>query len=203
MTLPQVAVKWILALIDNGKLLQHDVVDRIYNRPASIAVAHMMGGKNSVFGIVSNGIHHSPIGRVALGEETPDGPGTLFIRQVAIGVPTASPASGSGSIQTHAGVVSALQHTGPRRSVVIDANGIDIHAELAAGIEIAVGKTVNCRVYDAARGCVRRTSVRPDGRTVISVDFAANGSNLCKPTFSTGSKTECCTHAGTRLPSSG
>lgn len=137
-----VAVADRIALIDDGMLLQHDVVDRIYNRPASLAVAKIMGGKNRVDGIVSDGIHQSPVGLVAVGDDVPNGPGILVIRQEAIAVEPALSTLGSDSSFSLTGVVSSVHRAGPRRSVVIDANGVNIFADLAAGAQIAVGDKV-------------------------------------------------------------
>lgn len=131
-----------IAVIESGELLQHDTVDRIYNRPSSLAVARLMGGKNWIDGRVHDGAHHSPIGRVEVEAGTPDGPGILVIRHEAIAVAPKSardPSLGAGEYDD---TISAIHRTGPRRSVVITVGAVDVHAELTTGTHVPVGTAV-------------------------------------------------------------
>ncbi|MEY2848983.1 MAG: hypothetical protein RI885_1648, partial [Actinomycetota bacterium] len=75
-----------IAVLHLGELLQHDTVDRVYNRPASLRVARLMGGVNEVAGAVLGGSHLSALGAVELADQTPDGDGVLVVRQEAVGV---------------------------------------------------------------------------------------------------------------------
>ncbi|MBG6240176.1 putative spermidine/putrescine transport system ATP-binding protein [Mycetocola sp. CAN_C7] len=130
-----------IAVVEGGQLLQHDTVDRIYHRPSCRAVARLMGGRNFVDGVAHDGAHHSAVGRVTVDENIPEGPGALVVRQEAIAVATASP-SRSLAADEFAGVVSAVQRNGARRSIVIGVDEIDIHAELPPGVNLPVGAPV-------------------------------------------------------------
>ncbi|MDJ0349933.1 ABC transporter ATP-binding protein [Cryobacterium sp. PH29-G1] len=130
-----------IAVIDGGELLQHDTVDHLYNRPASIRVSRLMGGLNEIEGTVQAGMHVSPLGRVPVPANTPDGPGILVIRHEAIEVSpcTEAAAPPSGVI----GHVSRVRRFGPRRMVsVAFRGGLLLHAALPPGDAVRDG----CRV---------------------------------------------------------
>ena len=131
-----------IAVIEDGQLLQHDSVDRIYNRPSCLAVARLMGGKNSIDGTVFDGAHHSAVGAVPVDAGTAEGPGILVMRQEAIEVAAQDPSSRRVGIDQYTGVVTAVQRSGPRRSVVIGVGNLGVHAELAPGVDVSVGMSV-------------------------------------------------------------
>jgi putative spermidine/putrescine transport system ATP-binding protein len=130
-----------IAVLHRGELLQHDTVDRLYNRPASIQVSRLMGGQNEIPGTVQGGVHVSSIGRVPVSSTTPDGCGMLVVRPEAIEVSpcTEETASSSGVI----GRVSRVRRFGPRRmvSVTFD-DALELHAALPPGDAVRDG----CRV---------------------------------------------------------
>jgi putative spermidine/putrescine transport system ATP-binding protein len=130
-----------IAILHNGELLQHDSVDRLYNRPASIQVSRLMGGLNEIPGTVHGGVHVSPIGRVPVSSTTPDGPGVLVIRHEAIEVSpcTDKEAPPSGVV----GQVVRVRRFGPRRMVSVSGGGgLLLQAALPPGDAVQEG----CRV---------------------------------------------------------
>lgn len=121
-----------IALIENGQLLQHASVDTVYNRPACLAVARLMGGKNSIFGTVHQGVHESALGKIPVGGASFDGDGYLVFRQESV-VVSASLSSATPHVLEFDGVVCDLSVHGPRRGVVISSGGVEVHAELPPG----------------------------------------------------------------------
>lgn len=80
-----------VALISNGRILQRGKIGDFYAHPASKAVHRMMGGKNEVAGIVTNGEFHSALGAMALPPQNVDeGPALLLVRQESIQIETDS-----------------------------------------------------------------------------------------------------------------
>ncbi|MDI3195879.1 hypothetical protein QK290_13945 [Pseudarthrobacter sp. AL07] len=77
-----------IALLSRGRLLQHDRVDLVYSRPASLEVHRLMGGTNEITGTVRGGVHYSALGDLDLPADTdwPDGPGVMVIRQESISI---------------------------------------------------------------------------------------------------------------------
>ncbi len=129
-----------IAVLQSGELLQHDTVDRLYNRPASIRVSRLMGGLNESPGTVQGGVHVSPLGRVPVSSSTPEGPGVLVIRHEAIEV---SPCTDAASSPGVIGRVSRVRRFGPRRMVsVAFGDGIVLQAALPPGDAVQDG----CRV---------------------------------------------------------
>lgn len=130
-----------IAVIEGGQLLQHDTVDRIYHRPSCRAVARLMGGRNYIDGVVHNGAHHSAVGSVTVDEGTPEGLGTLVVRQETIAVAAQSRYRPLAPDE-YAGVVTAVQRNGPRRSIVIGVGDVAVHAELPPGAHLPQGTPV-------------------------------------------------------------
>ena len=109
-----------IAVLHGGELLQHDSVERLYNQPASIRVARLMGGLNEVAGTVQGDVHVSPLGRVPVPPGTPQGPGLLVIRHEAIEVSACTDAAAPAGVTGH---VSRVQRFGPRRMVSVTFDG--------------------------------------------------------------------------------
>ncbi len=129
-----------IAVLSNGELLQHDTVDRLYTRPASVRVSRLMGGLNEVPGTVHGGVHESSIGSVPVPSTIPDGPGVLLIRHESIEV---SPLTSVDSAPGLVGTVSGVRRLGPRRMVsVAFSGGVTLHAALPPGHVLPDGSTV-------------------------------------------------------------
>ncbi|MEO8219788.1 MAG: ABC transporter ATP-binding protein [Specibacter sp.] len=131
------AVAGKIALFSGGRMLQHDSVERMYSRPASLEISRLMGGANEIPGTVRNGFHHSALGAIPLPEDTtwPPGPGMLLVRQESIEV-------GLGNGAGIPATVTGLRALGPRRLVSLDASGTQLQAEVHWGRALAPGDTV-------------------------------------------------------------
>lgn len=129
-----------IALIENGRLLQHASVDSVYNRPASLAVARLMGTKNILFGTVHNGVHESALGRIRVGDAVFDGDCYLVFRQesVAVSAPSGE-VPGENEFDGH---VREIRMHGARRDLVITAGAGEIHAELPPGMQALLADRV-------------------------------------------------------------
>ncbi|MBH0116804.1 ABC transporter ATP-binding protein [Salinibacterium sp. NG253] len=148
-----------IVVLENGQLLQHDTVDNVFHRPASLAVARLLGGKNAFAGEVRNGVHHSAIGAVAISSTVESGPATLVFRQEAVSasarVPDnrtdASPpvtrdsdataCQSRGPRELHGVVTSAIQR-GPRRELLVRVGDAEIRTEAAPGALLSAGDSV-------------------------------------------------------------
>ena len=141
-----------IAVLHEGDLLQHDTVDRIYNRPASLRVARLMGGQNEVAGHVDDGAHVSGLGRVELSDPAPDGPAVLVVRQEAIGVRSATAGdSPSGGQLGAVGRVTGIRHLGPRRTLTISfGSSIELNAEVPPGQGVELDSRVAVTLPAAA-----------------------------------------------------
>ena len=173
-----------IAILHQGELLQHDTVEIIYTRPASLRVARLMGGLNEIVGTVTAGIHSSAMGRVAVGADVADGPGTLVIRQESVAVVAVSPAgdggggagagsagagvggagrSGAGGAGSNAdagaliGVVANIRRQGPRSTIeVAFARDLSVFADVPPGSSLAVGSHVEVRIPAGAAHLLRQ-----------------------------------------------
>ncbi len=135
-----------IAVLEDGQLLQHDTVDRVYQRPASLAVAKQLGGRNAFPGYVSGGRHTSELGSIDVSPDLDDGNGALVFRQEAVTVSRADIAPfESGYLSLH-GTVTATVRRGPRGEVVVNVGGTEVHAEASFGETVARGDAVTLSV---------------------------------------------------------
>ncbi|GAA1158046.1 ABC transporter ATP-binding protein [Nesterenkonia sandarakina] len=82
-----------IAVLDHGRILQHAPVAQIHHQPASPAVNRILGGLNEVPGVVRAGAHHSPLGRIPVPQDTPEGRGLLMPRQESLQLTTEAAAT--------------------------------------------------------------------------------------------------------------
>jgi putative spermidine/putrescine transport system ATP-binding protein len=73
-----------IAVLDEGRILQHGPVAQVHYEPATRSVNRILGGLNEIPGTVTAGYHQSALGRTPVQQEAPDGPGLLVIRQEAL-----------------------------------------------------------------------------------------------------------------------
>ncbi|WP_434995459.1 ABC transporter ATP-binding protein [Arthrobacter sp. Ld5] len=102
-----------IAVLDDGRILQHGTVHQLHYQPATQAVNRLLGGLNAIPGEVSDGRHHSVLGHLPVQDDAPDGPALLVVRQEAL---TLIPPDESGP-STLKGAVSALTSLGARTLV--------------------------------------------------------------------------------------
>lgn len=97
-----------IAVLDDGRILQHGPVAQLHYEPATLAVNRILGGLNTLSGRVAAGIHHSVFGRVAVQEGVGDGPAFLLVRQEAVRL---VPGAQGTAVGTVAGMKSLGAHT--------------------------------------------------------------------------------------------
>jgi putative spermidine/putrescine transport system ATP-binding protein len=142
-----------VAVLDGGRLLQAGVMSELYARPASLAVSRLLGGRTEVEGTVRSGVHHSPLGALALPGRVADGPAVLVVRHEAVALtPGADPAADA------VGTVVRVRRRGLRALVTVEVTGdggtAAVDAELEPGREVATGRTVGLRLPAADRWVV-------------------------------------------------
>lgn len=157
-----------VALLEQGRLLQHDTVERLYTRPASLSVARLMGGRNELPGEVEGGadggVHVSDAGRISApdGETWAEGPGTLVVRQEALQVAAAGTPAAPGFAALTA-VVAERRIRGPRSEVLLavaggtgtEGNATVLTAEISTTRALAVGEEAVVLVPRSACTVVR------------------------------------------------
>ncbi|UUL75599.1 ABC transporter ATP-binding protein [Pseudarthrobacter sp. Fe7] len=154
-----------IALLHAGRLLQHDPIDALYTRPATLQVSRLMGGTNEIPGTVKDGMHYSVLGAHALpaDQQWPDGPATLIIRQEHL---LLVPNHSSGSLA----VVTGLRSRGPRRLITVTAAGVDLHAEVTPSHALSIGDSVRVQLPTAALAAVGADTA-PDTPPLTSPDW--------------------------------
>jgi putative spermidine/putrescine transport system ATP-binding protein len=154
-----------LALISDGRMLQHSTVEAMYSRPASLQVSRLMGGTNEIPGTVRDGVHCSVLGGHRLPEDHPwpEGPATLVIRQERITI-----------VEEHRpgvpAVITKIRTRGPRRLITLDANGTTLHAEASGTQNLTVGGTVRIQLPTPALAVIA-DAAEPSARPLPSTNW--------------------------------
>jgi putative spermidine/putrescine transport system ATP-binding protein len=118
-----------VAVLVDGRIAQHDTIERLYSHPHSIRVHEFLGGRNAVDGVVAHGAHHSALGSLDLPADVTvaDGPGLLVIRQEAVSV--TAPGDWSADLTA---TVTSVSPRGPRALVELAVAGATVVAEVVA-----------------------------------------------------------------------
>lgn len=140
-----------VALLKLGSLLQHDTVERLYTRPATLDVSRLMGGRIEIAGEVRAGVHHSALGAVpaADGETWVDGPGMLVVRHEALQVSTTDAPAPDGMVSLEA-TVTERRARGPRAELSLATSDVVLDAEVPASRPLAVGERATVHVPRSA-----------------------------------------------------
>ncbi len=104
-----------IAVLDEGRILQHGTVHQIHYEPATQQVNNLLGGLNAIPGVVRDGRHHSALGVLAVQEDAVDGPAVLTVRQEALRLVPSGETGGP----TIKGSVAGLRSLGARTLVRI------------------------------------------------------------------------------------
>jgi putative spermidine/putrescine transport system ATP-binding protein len=162
-----------VAVLLDGRIAQHDTIDRLYSWPRSLAVHEFLGGRNAVDGHVARGAHHSVLGALELpvGTDVSDGPGVLVIRQEAVSL--TAPGDPGADLT---GRVTAVTAHGPRAAVEVAVAGVTVTAEVltwdAPRPEDHVGVVLPVGRRHVVPGAVPRASVRAgeaDARETVTL----------------------------------
>jgi putative spermidine/putrescine transport system ATP-binding protein len=159
-----------IAVLHDGRLLQHDPPDRLYTRPASLEVSRIMGGRTEIAGVVVAGQHVSALGRLNLPADVVmlDGPAVLLIRHESVLVSDVDDGSADGY-----GTVVECRAAGARQLLVIEAESqldtvdtpapVRLYAEVGPGSPVRPGQRVGVRLPVAARTVVPASGVPVSG----------------------------------------
>lgn len=134
-----------VVLID-GSVHQHAPMTEIYRRPATVAVARLLGGFTEIAGTVRDGMHHSAWGRLPVADGgAEDGAAVLLVRRESLRLV----ANDSGGAGLGARVVRR-RPTGTR--VVVSLVGEDdspLEVELPVGEDVRSGAQVRVAPADS------------------------------------------------------
>ncbi len=112
------------AVLVDGRLEQVAPVAELYRRPASLAVARLVGGFNEIAGDVVGDVHHSPWGATAVAPGCADGPAVLLRRREDLLVTDAPGTTATGSPrgpgEALEGVVVGVRQAGPRQRITVE-----------------------------------------------------------------------------------
>jgi putative spermidine/putrescine transport system ATP-binding protein len=163
-----------VAVLAEGRLVQHDTVDRIYSRPTSLTAARQMGGRNEVPGEVRGHHHHSVLGSIALPVDVrpPAGTGVLVFRQESVQV--TDPDGSDGVVE---GTVVGSRPVGARRLLTIqvtdstDETSVQVYAETPPGHAAREGDRVGVRLSPHAMTVVPGDAAVPPAPPPVALDW--------------------------------
>jgi len=130
------AVADSIAVIVDGRLVQHGAVDEVYARPAGETVHRLLGGRHAVRGVTCGHVHRSSLGELALPADStcPDGPSLLLVRHEALRLVAADdPAA------TTRGRVVGTRRRGAKRVLEVSLGAEVLIVEVQPGGTSAVG----------------------------------------------------------------
>ena len=158
-----------VAVLAHGRLEQVAPAPDLYARPASRAVASLVGGFHEVAGRVEGGAHVSAYGRVRLDPacSLAEGEATLLLRRESLRLVPASELgahSGDHDAYVRRGQVAGVRLSGPRQIVTVgcpvDGGASErVEVELKPDRSAAFGDEVAVRLAPGARGWA--VSARP------------------------------------------
>ena len=149
------AVADTVAVLLDGRIVQHDRLDVLHARPASLAVSRFLGGRNELPGRVVGGVHHSAAGSLALAGPVDDGPAVLLVRQEAVAL--VDPGAPEADLR---GTVRGVSLHGARALVEVTTAAGTLYAETPPGQHWPVGAPVGLCLPPAQRWAVRHAGDR-------------------------------------------
>jgi putative spermidine/putrescine transport system ATP-binding protein len=100
--LDEAALAESTVVLIEGRVHQHAPMAQIYQRPATVPAARLLGGFNEIAGTVGDGVHHSPWGRVPVAAGGPvEGAAVLLVRREALRVEPADGGQRSPGLEAH------------------------------------------------------------------------------------------------------
>ncbi len=108
-----------VAVLVSGRLQQVCAVPELFGRPATLAVARLVGGFAEVAGTARSGVHRSDAGAVSLPVGCrAEGPATLLVRREQLRVSAGGEVAAGEWCAT--GTVTGVRRRGPRLSVLVE-----------------------------------------------------------------------------------
>ncbi len=181
--LDEAALAESTAVLIDGSVHQHAPMPEIYQRPASVPVARLLGGFTEIAGTIRDGAHHSAWGRVpVLAEGAGDGAAVLLVRRESLRLEVPGAVAGGSGVGAR---VVRRRPTGTR--VIASLVGDDdarMEVELPVGDDVLPGSRVRVLPPD---GRVPQWSVRaePSGASaevpVPGLDDSTHDATLADP----------------------
>lgn len=153
-----------VAVLDQGRVLQHGTPAHVHARPASLVVHRLLGGLTVVDGEVEDGAHASCLGSLALPQEgrTSAGPGQLLLRHEALHV--VDPSDPAADV---VGQVRERRGAGGRDLLVVACGSQLLHLEVATSEAARTGDVIGIVVPLAARHVVPGGPAGVPNRTAV------------------------------------
>ncbi|MFC8504179.1 ABC transporter ATP-binding protein [Pedococcus sp. NPDC057267] len=128
-----------VAVLTGGRVAQVGTLTQLYERPATLEVARVLGGFSEVAGVARDGVHHSSAGRVPLPDSARglSGPAVLLLRCEGLRLVHLS----SPDVVFTGAVASVHQH-GLRQSAVVHVHAATPGQELRLVAELGLGDRV-------------------------------------------------------------
>ncbi|WP_049822072.1 ABC transporter ATP-binding protein [Arthrobacter sp. H41] len=143
-----------IAVLDEGRILQHGPVAQLHYQPATLAVNRILGGLNALSGRVTGGIHQSVFGRVPVQPGMVDGPAFLVMRQEAIRIVVTGEGTAVGSVT---GLKSLGAHTLVRTEVTGDHGPSGtLTIDVAGEPDVTMGQVVGLKPVNDSGWAVTR-----------------------------------------------
>ncbi|MFC8504237.1 ABC transporter ATP-binding protein [Pedococcus sp. NPDC057267] len=141
-----------VAVLTGGRVAQVGTLTELYDRPATVEVARVLGGFSEVAGVARDGVHHSRAGRVPLPAFARglSGPAVLLVRCEGLRM-----VHHSSPDVVFTGAVASVQQHGLRQSAVVHAHAATSGQELRMVAEADLG----CSVRPGDRVGLRLTGV--------------------------------------------
>lgn len=140
-----------VAVLIGGELVQHATLDELYRRPASVAVARLLGGFSEVRGILGPDGHESALGMIKVDDASMPGAAghesLLLLRQESVHlVSTQDPEA------VVTGVVVGSSRSGARHVAEVEVGTgrqprVRVRSELPLGHQPGIGRQVGVRIH--------------------------------------------------------
>ncbi|MBG6218225.1 putative spermidine/putrescine transport system ATP-binding protein [Arthrobacter sp. CAN_A6] len=143
-----------IAVLDEGRILQHGPVAQLHYQPATLAVNRILGGLNALPGHVTGGVHHSVLGRIRVQPGMTSGPAFLVMRQEAIRIVVTGEGAAVGSVT---GLKSLGAHALVRTEVTGDHGPSEtLTIDVAGDPGVAMGQVVGLQPVNDTGWAVTR-----------------------------------------------
>ena len=148
--LDEAALAESTAVLIDGTVHQQAPMAELYRRPASLAVARLLGGFTEVRGTARSGVHHSAWGAVALADGAAgEGEAVLLLRREALRLAEPPPPGADGGEPGIAARVVRRRPVGTRLVVSLTGDdGSPVEVELPAGQDAHPGARLHVRPVD-------------------------------------------------------
>jgi putative spermidine/putrescine transport system ATP-binding protein len=155
-----------IAVLDGGELQHESDVAGAYRAPSSVRVAELMGARNLIPGVMTDGVHRSELGEIPIPDAAVHGPAVLIVRQEDVQVwrPEETPPS------RHP--LGALPDAGRSTD---EAGRAPLAVETAAPAGVAAGRWIGTVESARASGARMDLTVRVTPTVLLHAEVTAAG----------------------------